>query len=258
MPATRRYISAKKLYSLLLLLTAGLLAAGFVYVKRWYANPDFGSAFGPKAEHARLQLERQQDNFETCAKLCGVNGRFLQALVFPEVMRYNTLKDGIEAESLRTLYVQFGSRYSNFSVGLFQMKPSFAETVEQKTRQLLPESLQEELQLDYTVTEAEAIRRQRVERLLDKEWQLVYLTAFTAICNRLYAAMPFTAELERLQWYATVYNAGFDKPDDYIRKKISQENFYLRQGMPGKKFRYAAIVAWYYTAIASQAGMAGK
>jgi hypothetical protein len=257
MRAIRTYISAKKLYSLLLLLTAGLLAAGFVYVKRWYANPDFGSAFGPKAERARRQLERQQANFETCAKLCGVNGRFLQALVFPEVMRYNTLKDGIEAESLRTLYVQFGSRYADFSVGLFQMKPTFAETVEQKVRQLLPESLRQELQLDYAVTDAEEIRRQRVERLLDEEWQLVYITAFTAVCNRLYAAMPFTTQLERLQWYATVYNAGFDKPDEYIRKKISQENFYLQQGMPGKKFRYAAIVAWYFTTFASQEGPAG-
>lgn len=58
----------------------------------------------------------------------------LQAIVFPEIMRYNGLKDGIETESLRTLYVQFGEDYADFSIGLFQMKPCFAQ-------QLLPDSL---------------------------------------------------------------------------------------------------------------------
>jgi hypothetical protein len=40
--------------------------------------------------------------------------------------------------------------------------------------------------------------------------------------------------------------AGFDRTNAYLEKKIEQENFYLEQGMPGKKFRYAAIVKWIY------------
>jgi hypothetical protein len=242
----RRFISAKKFYSIIIILGTGLLAAGFVYVKNWYGHPDFGHTFGTKAEKAEKRLQRQQEGFEICASLCNETPRFLQALVFPEVMRYNSLKDGIETESLRTLYVQFGAGYANFSIGLFQMKPTFAAAVETKAKQLLPDSIYRELQLDYQVTDAEEIRRERVNRLQDEECQMVYLTAFTAICHRLYAYKKFGGNIEKLQWYATVYNAGFDKPDEYISKKISQEHFYLEQGMPGKKFRYSAIATWFY------------
>lgn len=170
----------------------------------------------------------------------------MKAIVFPEVMRYNLLRDGIEAESLRTLYVQFGKEYANFSVGLFQMKPTFAETVETKANQLLPDSILKELQLQYDATDAEAVRRERIERLQDEDWQLVYLTAFACICKKNYEHKKFTSQTEKLQWYATVYNAGFDKTDTYISNKIKEDNFYLSQDMPEKVFKYAAIVAWFY------------
>ncbi len=245
-PASPTFICAKRFYSLLIIGLAGMLTISFVYIKKRAANPDFGSTFGNKAVKAAAILEAQKSNFDTCAKLCGQSSRFMQSIVFPEVMRYNSLKDGIETESLRTLYVQFGEEYANFSIGLFQMKPTFAVTVETKAKQLLPGSIYNELQLEYRATGEENIRMERVDRLQDTEFQLIYLTAFTAICNAIYRDKYFSNETERLQWYATVYNAGFDKPDNYIATKIKQDNFYLQQGMPEKKFRYAAIAAWFY------------
>jgi hypothetical protein len=245
-PASPTFIAAKRFYSLLVIGLAGMLTITFLYIKKRAVDPDFGNTFGTKAVKAAGILEAQKSNFDTCAKLCGVSRRFMQAIVFPEVMRYNTLKDGIETESLRTLYVQMGEDYANFSVGLFQMKPSFAVQVEAKAKQLLPDSIYRELQLAYTGTSTEDIRMERVERLQDNDYQLVYLTAFVAICNQLYQHHAFANETEKLQWYATVYNAGFDKPDSYISTKIKQDNFYLQQGMPEKKFRYAAVAAWYF------------
>jgi hypothetical protein len=245
-PVSPTFISAKKFYSLLVIGLAVLLSISFVYIKKRVTNPDFGALFGSKAGKAAAILQQQQASFDTCAKLCGQNSRFMQSIVFPEVMRYNSIKDGIEAESLRTLYVEFGKDYANFSIGLFQMKPTFAETVETKAKQLLPGSIYNELQLAYTATSEEDIRMERVERLQDTEYQLIYLTAFVAICNTLYKDKYFSNETERLQWYATVYNAGFDKADSYISTKIKQDNFYLQQGMPEKKFRYAAVAAWFY------------
>lgn len=147
---------------------------------------------------------------------------------------------------MKKKYVQFGKEYADFSIGLFQMKPSFAEEVEQKTTKLLNENIQKELQLTYNSDDEEIIRGERVERMQDKEWQLIYLTAFIAICNEMYKSKTFETGLDKLQWYATVYNAGFNKTGDYIRKKITQENFYLQQDMPSKKFRYAAIAGWFY------------
>jgi hypothetical protein len=242
------FTSAKKLYNLFFAAAAGVvLYTAFVFAKNKYSNPDFGKTFGAKAIETEKKLLGMKDNFALCGHLCNADLKFIQSIVYPEVMRYNSLKDDIEAESLRTLYVQFGAEYANFSIGIFQMKPTFAEEVETKAKQFLADSINKELQLEYTSTEAEEIRRERVERLKDEEWQLIYLTAFISICNNIYHNKEFSSATEKLQWYATVYNAGFDKTDNYICNKIKEDNFYLEQGMPGKKFKYAAIAAWYYS-----------
>jgi hypothetical protein len=241
------FTSVKKLYKIVAaLFIAAIICAGFIYATKIYTRTDFGKAFGAKAIAAEKKLATMQQNFALCSNLCNANKKFMQGIVFPEVMRYNSLKDDVEAESLRTLYVQFGAAYANFSIGIFQMKPTFAEQVETKSNQLLPDSILKELQLAYTVTNEESIRSQRVERLQDEDWQLVYLTAFVAICNKLYESKKFSSVTEKLQWYATVYNAGFERTEAYIKKKIKEDNFYLSQNMPGKKFKYAAIAAWFY------------
>lgn len=244
--AIPKFFYAKKGYRWSLTIAFLMLIAGFGYWGNRVTNPDFGSTFGSNATKAQAQLQQMDTAFALCAPLCQVSPRFMQALVFPEVMRYSTLQDGIETESLRTLYVQLGEDYADFSIGLFQMKPSFAQTVETKAKQLLPDSVYQELELAYTTKAEEDIRMERVERMQDKDYQLVYLTAFIAICNQLYGHHAFANETEKLQWYATVYNAGFDKSDAYIADKIKQAHFYLQQGMPDKKFRYAAVATWYF------------
>lgn len=235
----------KKLSKIIaVVITAVIICLAFIYAK--YSHTDFGKTFGPKAIAAEGKLKTMQDNFNLCSKLCNADVKFMQGIVFPELMRYNSLKDDVEAESLRTLYVQFGAAYANFSIGLFQMKPTFALQVETKATQLLPDSILKELQLQYKSTGEETVRMERVERLQDDDWQLVYLTAFVAICNKLYQYKNFLSATEKLQWYATVYNAGFNKTDAYISTKIKQDNFYLSQDMPGKKFKYAAIAGWFF------------
>lgn len=239
---------ARKYYSrsLLLITTAILLYLVFAFAKRQYANTDFGEEFYAKAGEAKKKLDRLDTSFALCARICNSQNVLLKAIVFPEVMRYSEWKDDIETESLRVLYVQFGKEYADFSVGIFQMKPSFVEQLEQEARLLLPADIYNELQLNYKTGDEQNIRQQRIDRLRDADWQLVYLTAFVALCNHLYKGRYFSSELERLQWYATVYNAGLNRSDEYIAKKISQEQFYFIQGMPGKKFRYAALAGYGY------------
>lgn len=245
--AIKRFTSAKKFYKILFSsIFCVSIYAVFVFAKNKYSNADFGNAFKGKASAAKNKLHCLDSNFALCAPISKADSRFMQSIVFPEIMRYNSLKDGIEAESLRTLYVQFGEAYANFSIGLFQMKPTFAMQVEEKAKLLLTDSIYNELQLSYDATDEESIRANRIERLQDNEWQLVYLTAFVCICNELYKSRTFISEIKKLQWYATVYNAGFDKSDTYISQKIKEANFYLSEGMPGKKFKYASIARWYY------------
>lgn len=242
--AIEKYIYVKRIYKFILVISIAGCFLG--YAKKEYANPDFGLSFGAKATKASTRLKSIRDKFELCSKLCKQPVLFMQSLVFPEVMRYNCIKDGIETESLRTLYVQLGEEYANFSIGLFQMKPTFAIEVEEKAKQYLPDSIYRELQLPYTAIDEADIRQERVDRLEDVDWQMIYLTAFICICKETYKQKIFANEIEKLQWFATIYNAGFDKTDDYIKQKIKEDNFYLEQGMPEKKFKYAAIVSWFY------------
>lgn len=241
------FTSVRKLFKPgLLFLIAGIVIGAFFLAKKKYSQADFGKQFNGKYQKASLILHALEPKLAECSKLCNYSPVFLQSLVMPEVMRYNSLKDGIEAESLRTLYVQFGEEYADFSIGIFQMKPSFAQVVEKKVEVLLPGHLQKEFAMQYSSSNAEEIRRHRVERLQDEDWQLNYLTAFTVLCDTLYKQKKITSELQKLLWYATVYNAGFDKSDAFIEKKLVQSHYYLEQDMPEKKFNYAAIVEWYY------------
>src|SRR5674476_1475160 len=54
------------------------------------------------------------------------------AIVFPELVRYSALRDKMEITLLKTLYVNLGEDYANFSIGQFQMKPSFAEMIREQ------------------------------------------------------------------------------------------------------------------------------
>lgn len=245
--ALRMFTCARKLSKpvAFLLIICGCVAA-LAFAKKMYSNADFGKTFGTKASVAEDKLKSMHESFVLCADAAGEDLSFMQAIVFPEMMRYNSLKDGIEAESLRSLYVQFGQEYANFSIGIFQMKPSFAQEVEARAKQLLPDTVYKNLELTYTTEDDEAVRQQRIERLMDEDWQMIYLTAFVCICHKIYVHKNFSSQTEKLQWYATLYNAGFDKTETYISKKIKEDNFYLQEAMPGKKFKYAAIASWFY------------
>ncbi len=245
--ATKMFIYVKKYYKGFILLALCItLYTVFVFAKERYSSADFGKTFGKKANEAESKIKLMQASFQLCATLCSEKPLFMQSIVFPEVMRYSSLKDGIETESLRTLYVQFGEEYANFSIGIFQMKPTFAVQVETKAKQFLSDSIYKELQLSYKNAGEENIRSERVERLQDENWQMIYLTAFILICNEQYKNKIFVSEVEKLQYYATVYNVGFDKSDEYMSKKIKEANFYVESGMPDKKFKYVAIATYFF------------
>ncbi len=54
------------------------------------------------------------------------------AVIFPELVRYSAIRDALEISLLKTLYVYKGDDYADFSVGIFQLKPSCAVQIRQK------------------------------------------------------------------------------------------------------------------------------
>ena len=219
-----------------------------MYARLEYSRNDFGEAFNQRFETTRIKASKLQPSFELCSKLANKSPHFLTSIVFPEMMRYSEIKDGIESESLKVLYVQLGQQYADFSIGPFQMKPSFAEYIEEKVSLLLDSTVRKELNLAYNSDSPEGIRQERVNRLMDQEWQQVYLTAFVLLCDQFYKEKIFQSELEKMQWYAAVYNGGFDKSREWIRKKIEQAEVFLKSEQTISQFNYGAIATLYIKA----------
>ena len=86
-----------------------------VFSGHWSAAEEFVAA---NEKWMRAECERNDIPYQ-----------FAIAIVFPELVRYSALRDKIEISILKTLYINLGEEYADFSVGPFQMKPSFAESV---------------------------------------------------------------------------------------------------------------------------------
>ena len=166
------------------------------------------------------------------------------AIIFPELLRYSKLRDIIETEALKTLYVQYGTQYANFSIGPFQMKPSFAEKLE---KECLEFQLGHYLATD-TLPTCEA-RQNRVKRLSSNEGQVMYLQAFIITMNQKFETYSFHSPTEKVELYATAYQIGYWANTDTI-KKFKNEKYYHTDFWPTKTtkyYSYSAISSFYYT-----------
>jgi hypothetical protein len=68
--------------------------------------------------------------FEKAATKVKLKPEFVFSIVAPEISQYSSVYNEVELYSLKVMYTQFGKDYSDFSVGYFQMKPSFVESLE--------------------------------------------------------------------------------------------------------------------------------
>jgi hypothetical protein len=234
----------------LLCKAAGCFAAIAICVgaaKKHLQNNDFGKTFGDKYTIAKSYLQNNAQQFTFVANKYNEDAKLMQAIVFPEVMRYKEVYDGIQIESLKVLYAEWGTDYADFSIGHFQMKPSFAVEVEEKMKNLFSGSDIEQLGFASLLNADEDEQRTlRVDYLENTEWQIKYLLAFVKICDQRFADKQWTDANEKLCWYASIYNGGLHLTDAQIEKNVHRAQFYLSKGMPEKKYCYAAIAQYYF------------
>jgi|WetSurSiteA1Bulk_404760.scaffolds.fasta_scaffold05654_3 hypothetical protein len=177
----------------------------------------------------------------------GIPAEFGIAVTFPEVIRYSAIRDALEMQGLFSLYVQYGQKYANFSVGRFQMKPSFAEQVEKDAAMLqggyrLPLRL-----IDFTDTPG--ARLNRAKRLSSPEWQLIYLMWYIEIMDSRYGLLFQPNDPEKLKFYAAAYNCGYSKPESFIRQKMKECHFHTAVFSAARLYNYAEIAGEYYLSI---------
>lgn len=179
------------------------------------------------------------------AALCGVSPEFLFSVVSPEIAWYSGYRDKFETAAVETFYIQLGSSYANFSIGWFQMKPSFVEVLEKEALKMKSWKYIAEFSCD----DETKIRQERIARLKTINWQITYLCVFILHLNTKYKNV-LQNEKDKLLHYASVYNCGLGASDQTIAVWQNKKAFPALFG--DKKFNYSQVAIEFYEKISGR------
>lgn len=160
-----------------------------------------------------------------------VDPKLALAVAAPEMFRYSAFKDFFETSALETLYVNYGSTAADFSIGHFQMKPSFVEKLEESYEELV----------QYKSTLPINIRRERIQRLSSKKWQAKYVVYFCKWMEEKYTTESFSSIEEKVTFYATAYNLGLNTSKTTIYKWQNKKVFPYGKDYGNKQCVYSNI-----------------
>ncbi|HBZ34614.1 MAG TPA: hypothetical protein DEO38_05905 [Bacteroidales bacterium] len=162
------------------------------------------------------------------------------AIVCPELAVNYNFSDWAQVKVLQSIYVQF--ERSDFSIGYFQMKPSFVEKLENMVAQ---DPVLSTKYPDVIIKAKDPVQRRklRIARLVNLKWQTKYLSIFMYYAKQ--RKDDFKTDDERLAYWATLYNAGLQSSDETIYALQKRNDFpvILRQ------FNYANIVRIFYSKL---------
>jgi hypothetical protein len=198
----------------------------------------------PKESAAALQFyETQKHITDSIFNSFQIPPAFGFSIVAPEIGHFSVWRNRMETTATELFYVELGEEYADFSIGPLQMKPTFAERVEQEIALL---GLNEFSFLTTFNTKNEAvIRKRRVERLNSYRWQLSYLCAFLRIMQH---REGLTLNVNDLEEAANAYNAGFwVSPARRVQLKNSK---LFPSRFSTQKFAYGKIAREYFGRLA--------
>ncbi|MCQ2335524.1 MAG: hypothetical protein MJZ89_06795 [Paludibacteraceae bacterium] len=138
-----------------------------------------------------------------------VDSALAEAVVFPEMVRFSKLQNYAEIAAVKVRYVAMGSRECNYSIGRFQMKPSFVETLEKRWMQ---STMTAQYQAQFDTTQTREARTARINRMEDDLWQCVYLSMFIRLLYTDYSGLKALPKEEQVALVATAYNRGCPLP----------------------------------------------
>jgi hypothetical protein len=166
------------------------------------------------------------------------------AVIFPELVRYSALRDKMEITLLKALYINLGQDYANFSIGHFQMKPSFAEMIREQAPSVLSKKSGIIFKSRSEFDDIKNYRKSIVVDLEDPKTQFNYLVAFLKICEKKYK-MNRKPEPVRLAFLATAYNYGIDKSAGQINSMIDKK-FFNTKLFKTENYSYADVSLFWY------------
>jgi hypothetical protein len=204
---------------------------------------DYKSIFGKDWDKAGSFVAENKTWMKDLSEKYGVSYPEAVAIVFPELIRYSSLRDKMEITLLKSLYIYKGEDYADFSIGQFQMKPSFAEAIHQNIK-LLRGQIRNQFRVIMNIKDITKYRSSVVKDLEQPESQFLYLIAFMKICETVYDLWDMD-EVQRIKFLATAYNFSFQKNSEEVKGMISKKFFYAKL-IKTKSYSYSDISVYWY------------
>ncbi len=224
-------------------LLVALLARAFSGVTAF--AQDYRKIFEKEWIEAEKYVAGQREVWDVIFTEFGIPTERAVAVVFPELVRYSALRDYVETAAVKALYLQKGVKRADFSIGRFQMKPSFAEDIE---RTWMRTEWRHEYGIYFDLSETLEARRTRILRLDDRNWQCIYLALFLKLLYRRFPELAAEDAVEQVRICAAAYNASYYGTYEAVRRKCARRFFYT-DFIPTKETRryaYSEIAVCFY------------
>ncbi|MFW5645117.1 MAG: hypothetical protein ACOCZL_04325 [Bacteroidota bacterium] len=203
---------------------------------------DFKAIFAEDYVEAVHMLKEKEDFIDSLSVVYQQDPSRTRAIVFPELIRYNLIRDILEKNTLEVVYVNTGM--ADFSIGPFQIKPSFAEKIEEQVKK--NDYLKKFRDFfEYNATDPVKIRAERIDRLKSLDSQIHYIFAFQSYMEKNYGYLENERLKYHLRFLSTAYNYDFLASGKDIEAYMNKKFFPWGRLNDKKKYNYADI-SWYY------------
>jgi len=220
-----------------------LLATGGTAFHCPSSEDDYRKIFGKEWVKAEDFVKENEEWMKRLSKILDISYNEAVAVVFPELVRYSTLRDRIETSLLQTLYINLGEEYADFSIGYLQMKPSFAVAVHGNSH-LLRGRLKNHFRNNKEIDNQREFRKIIVEDMQKPWMQFIYLAAFIKICESRFSLSDLNEE-QRIRFLSTAYNYSFLKNHDQILA-MTGSRYFTTGTDNGRYFSYSDISFYWY------------
>jgi hypothetical protein len=205
---------------------------------------DYQDLFGDDWKKA-LNFEKENRNWmEPLLTKSHVSYPVAISIVFPEIVRYSALRDKVEITLLKTLYVNLGEDYADFSVGQFQMKPSFAEAIRRKSASVSGRKSGINFKRKSDFDDIKDFRKSILNDLEDPKSQINYLIAFIKICEKEFKT-SCKDEISQIKFLATAYNSGIEKKASEI-ESMEDKKYFNTKVIASEKYCYSDVSLFWY------------
>jgi hypothetical protein len=210
----------------------------------WSQTPDYPVIFGEDWKKAEVFEKENRSWIEPLLIKNHISYPLAMSVVFPEILRYSALRDKMEVSLLKTLYVNLGEEYADFSIGVFQMKPSFAETIREESTAFLGNRAGIKFKTAASYDDIKDFRKSIIKDLEDPESQVIYLVTFIRLCEKKFDLTRFT-EVSRIKFISSAYNSGIDKTMPQIMN-MADKKFFSTKIIKAETYSYSEISIFWY------------